>query len=142
MTDRLTPVKRSWLMSQVKSRDTTPEIAVRKAAFALGLRFRLHSPNLPGKPDLIFPRWKKAIFVHGCFWHRHPGCRKTTTPKSNESFWHEKFLRNTERDERVLQELERLGWDTLVIWQCETKSTAELDGLLKDFFELSSREPG
>lgn len=116
MTDRLTPEKRSWLMSQVKSRDTTPEIAVRKAAFSLGLRFRLHTSKLPGRPDLIFPRWKKVIFVHGCFWHRHPGCRKATTPKSNEAFWEDKFRRNVDRDKRVLHEVAKLGWEPLVIW--------------------------
>ncbi|WP_129567404.1 DNA mismatch endonuclease Vsr [Agrobacterium sp. CFBP2214] len=136
MTDRLTPEKRSWLMSRVKSRDTTPEIAVRKAAFSLGLRFRLHTSKLPGRPDLIFPRWKKVIFVHGCFWHRHPGCRKATTPKSNEAFWEEKFRRNVDRDERVLHEISILGWDPLVIWQCQTRSDKELKDRLISFFQI------
>lgn len=136
MTDRLTPEKRSWLMSRVKSRDTTPEIAVRKAAFSLGLRFRLHTSKLPGRPDLIFPRWKKVIFVHGCFWHRHPGCRKATTPKSNEAFWEDKFRRNVDRDERVLHEISSLGWDPLVIWQCQTRSDKELKDRLISFFQI------
>ena len=124
MADRLTPLKRSALMAKIKSKDTGPEMRVRRLAHALGYRFRLHRKDLPGKPDLVFPRLRKAILVHGCFWHRHPGCKQASEPKSRVDFWQAKFLRNMTRDADALMALEILGWDVLVVWECETEGVA------------------
>lgn len=135
MVDRLTPERRSWLMSRVRSKNTSPELRVRKAAHALGLRFRLHRKDLPGKPDLVFPKYRIAVFVHGCFWHRHPNCVKTTTPKSSIEMWSAKFKRNIERDAANIAEMSRLGWRTEVIWECETKSPEKLSQRLNSIFK-------
>lgn len=124
--DRLTPERRSWLMARVKSKDTTPEMRVRRAAYALGFRYRLHRKDLPGKPDLCFPRTKTAIFVHGCFWHRHEGCRKASLPKSRTEYWHQKIAANVERDQRTKIALSSLGWVVHIIWECQTKNDVEL----------------
>lgn len=108
---------------------------VRRAAHALGLRFRLHRKDLPGSPDIVFPAKKTALFVHGCFWHRHPDCRLAYAPKSNETFWSNKFVRNVERDQEAMDGLRRAGWRPVVIWECETKQadlTARIDRLLKE----------
>lgn len=113
-------------MSRVKGRDTLPELRVRKAAHAMGLRFRLHRKDLPGCPDLIFPKRRVALFVHGCFWHRHPGCRKASTPKTRVEFWADKFKANVLRDARVSAELEKRGWKVAVIWECETRCAETL----------------
>ncbi|TKA88312.1 DNA mismatch endonuclease Vsr [Guyparkeria sp. SB14A] len=134
--DRLTPDRRSWLMSRVPSTNTSAEIRVRKAAHSLGLRFRLHRKDLPGSPDLVFPKHHVVLFVHGCFWHRHPGCGKTSTPKSRVEYWKEKFRSNVERDRRVAGELESLGWRVEVVWECETKDRAVLLAKLRDIFGL------
>lgn len=135
MVDRLSSERRSWLMSRVRSRNTAPELRVRKAAHDLGLRFRLHRKELPGKPDLVFPRWRVALFVHGCFWHRHEGCKKATNPKSREDYWQPKLRANVERDRRAVAELEKLGWRVLTIWQCETNDRARLSARLREFFK-------
>lgn len=113
-------------MSRVRGKDTTPEMRVRRAAHALGFRYRLHRKDLPGKPDLCFPRKKIAIFVHGCFWHRHEGCRKASVPKSKLDFWLQKFATNIERDERVSDALATMGWTVHVIWECQTKVDVQL----------------
>ncbi len=113
-------------MAAVRSGDTGPERRVRSAAHALGLRFRLHRRDLPGTPDLIFPKHRTVVFVHGCFWHRHPGCRKATMPKSREAFWRAKFERNVERDLQVTAALLRLGWRVQTFWECETRNSDEL----------------
>lgn len=126
MADFLTPAERSTRMSRIKSRDTVPEIALRKALHALGLRFRLDNRKLPGKPDIILPRYRAAVFVHGCFWHRHQGCKVATTPKSNTEFWIQKFDRNVSRDARVTGELEALGWRVFVVWECELGSARKV----------------
>jgi DNA mismatch endonuclease (patch repair protein) len=122
VADFLTPAERSVRMSRIRSRDTSPEIALRRALHALGLRFRLRNKRLPGKPDLILPRYNAAVFVHGCFWHRHAGCNIATTPKSNTSYWKEKFDRNVARDQRVSQQLTECGWRVFVAWECELQS--------------------
>lgn len=109
---------RSAIMSRVRSKNTTPEIAVRKALHRAGFRFRLHRSDLPGNPDVVLPRHRLALFVHGCFWHRH-GCKKTTMPATNTEFWSEKFSRTMERDQRSLTELEQIGWTTTIIWECQ-----------------------
>ncbi|MFK4808662.1 very short patch repair endonuclease [Devosia sp. ZW T5_3] len=124
--DRLTAERRSWLMSQVKPKDTLPEIKVRKAAHALGYRFRLHRSDLPGRPDIVFPRLRLVVFVHGCFWHRHEGCKKAGMPKSKIEFWQDKFDRNVARDKANMAELQRLGWRVEVIWECETRDPKTL----------------
>ena len=121
MTDRLTPERRSWLMSRVRSRDTIPERVVRSLVHRLGYRFRLHRRDLPGTPDLVFPSRRAIIFVHGCFWHRHQGCRKATVPSTRKEFWLQKFARTVNRDATVREALERAGWRVLIVWQCELR---------------------
>jgi DNA mismatch endonuclease, patch repair protein len=122
-------------MSRVRSKHTSAEIRVRRAAHALGLRFRLHRKDLPGKPDLVFPKRKVALLVHGCFWHRHPGCPKASTPKSRTSYWLEKFSANVLRDGSNAKALERGGWSVEIIWECETKDPMLLTSRLKRIFE-------
>lgn len=133
MVDRLTPERRSALMSRIRGKNTSPELRVRRAAHGLGFRFRLHGRDLPDKPDLVFPRMRKAIFVHGCFWHRHEGCSKATHSKSRTEYWENKFARNVERDRYVQATLKALGWDVLVVWECETKVSHDLTKLLNEF---------
>ncbi|MBZ9784276.1 DNA mismatch endonuclease Vsr [Pseudomonas sp. REP124] len=113
---------RSRMMSGIKSKNTTPEIIVRKFLHAHGYRFRLHRADLPGKPDIVLPRQRTCIFVNGCFWHRHAGCKYTYTPKSRLDFWLPKFAKNIERDRINQQALQALGWRTVVIWECYTKN--------------------
>ena len=120
MTDIVDSKRRSENMSRIKGRDTAPELAVRRTAHSLGLRFRLHRKDLPGRPDLVFPKHQLAVFVHGCFWHRHDGCRYAYTPKSRVAFWTNKFAGNIARDQRNEEALRNLGWQVLVIWECET----------------------
>lgn len=126
MTDIMTPARRSEIMSRVRAKDTKPEMAVRRAAHAIGLRFRLHRRDLPGTPDLIFPRHRVALFVHGCFWHRHDGCAKASTPSSRVEFWAAKFAENVARDARKQALLLEAGWRPIVIWECETRKPHEL----------------
>jgi DNA mismatch endonuclease (patch repair protein) len=120
--DILPPEQRSSLMSRIRGKDTGPEMKVRRLAHALGFRFRLHRRDLPGSPDLVFPSLLKVIFVHGCYWHRHEGCRYAYSPKSNTRFWQSKFKANIDRDRSATSQLEALGWKVLVIWECETQS--------------------
>ena len=128
MVDRLTVERRSWLMSRIPGKNTLPEIAVRKAAHSAGLRFRLHRQDLPGTPDIVFPKLKVAMFVHGCFWHRHPNCSKATPPSS--AFWAEKFSKNVARDLRNKAGLRAEGWKVAIIWGCETRDPEKLQRLL------------
>ena len=109
------------MMAGIRGRDTAPERAVRRIAHRMGLRFRLHRKDLPGRPDLVFPKHRLAVFVHGCFWHRHRGCRYAYTPKSRVAFWTAKFSANVARDQRQETALRALGWQVLVIWECETR---------------------
>ena len=131
MVDRLTPEERSRNMSRIRSRDTGPEMRVRKVAHALGLRFRLHRRDLPGTPDLVFPKYRVALFVHGCYWHRHEGCPKAYTPKSRIPFWTGKFASNTARDARKAAELSAIGWRPEVVWECETADLVQLARILQ-----------
>lgn len=132
--DSLSPEKRSWNMSRIKAKDTKPEIAVRQALHALGYRFRLENPDIPGKPDIILPKYKTVIYVHGCFWHRHLGCKYAYTPKSKIYFWTKKFAANIKRDVVVSEKLKNSDWTQLIIWECQTRDREKLTNILKDFF--------
>lgn len=131
--DRISSTERSRQMSLVKSKNTSPELAVRKLVFSMGYRYRIHGAELPGKPDLVFSRKKKVIFIHGCFWHRHQGCKKATTPATNTQFWLPKFARTVERDRKTLDALIERGWRSLVVWECELKNEEALSGRLREF---------
>ena len=120
-------------MASVGGKNTRPEIVVRRVVHRLGYRFRLHVKDLPGNPDIVLPRHRKAIFVHGCFWHGHDGCRRAARPTTNVEFWNEKLDGNIRRDRRFRGELEALGWRTLVIWECQTKNPAQLERRLASF---------
>lgn len=124
MTDRITPEKRSWNMSRIKGKDTKIEVLVRKWLFAKGFRFRKNDRRYPGKPDIILPKYQTAIFVNGCFWHRHEGCKHATTPKTRTDFWLEKFNRNVENDKLHKKQLEDMGWKVIIIWECELSKKA------------------
>ncbi len=124
-------------MRAVRSRDTQPELAVRRIAHGLGFRFRLHRKDLPGSPDLVFPRLRKIILVHGCFWHAHDCKRGQRIPKQNRAYWTAKIERNAQRDRNVLRELNAAGWATLVIWECETRDAGELMIRIKMFLSDS-----
>ena|ERR1051326_453090 len=133
--DTRTPQQRRRIMQSVKSRDTGPELVVRRAAHGLGLRFRLHRCGLPGKPDLVLAKHRVAILVHGCFWHGH-GCAKGRLPKSRVEFWGPKIERNRSRDASVIAQLENAGWRVLTVWQCETKDRDALKNRLVRFFHI------
>ena len=130
-------MSRSDIMRAVKRANTAPEIIVRQVLHALGLRFRLHRRDLPGSPDVVLPRFRTVIFVHGCFWHRHPDCRYTTTPKTRQEYWLPKFAANIERDLRKEAQLQALGWRVLLVWECETKQREELSLRLRRELKLS-----
>lgn len=123
MADVLTPEQRHFNMSRIRGKDTKPEMLVRKYLHAHGLRYRLHSPGLPGKPDVVLPKYKTVVFVHGCFWHRHEGCRYFVVPKTRTEFWMNKIGRNVANDEKQQAALIAAGWRVLTIWECELKPT-------------------
>lgn len=133
MADVFTSKKRSEIMSRIGGKDTAPEVRVRRLLHALGFRFRLHRSDLPGKPDIVLPRHKKIILVHGCYWHGHPGCPRATLPTTNHEFWRAKIEGNIARDKRVCIELEDLGRSVLVVWQCELSSIETLTDRLLGF---------
>ena len=114
--------QRSRNMSAIKSKNTKPEIAVRKVLHSMGYRFRLHRKNLPGSPDIVLPKYKTVIFVHGCFWHRHENCKYASTPKTREEFWQNKFKVNLKRDREIQEKIKNIGWKSVVIWECEVKN--------------------
>lgn len=128
-----TPEHRSWTMSRVRSKDTTPEMIVRRLVHSMGYRYRLHGRRLPGKPDLVFASRRKVIFVHGCFWHQHEGCRKARVPGTRHDYWLPKLARNVERDQEHIARLHALGWEVLVVWECEIKDRPVLQEVLRDF---------
>lgn len=130
--DTRTPEQRRRIMQSVKQKNTKPELVVRQVLHRLGYRFRLHRKNLPGRPDIVLPRHRKAIFVHGCFWHWH-GCPKGQLPKSRLDYWLPKLEGNVKRDRTKIEQLESLGWDVLVVWQCETRDLEELAVRLEAF---------
>lgn len=120
---------RSKNMAAIRGRNTTPELRVRSLLHRLGYRFRLHLGDLPGSPDVVLPKYRTVVFVHGCFWHRHPGCRYATTPRNRAEFWERKFEQNVERDRRQQEQLIAMGWRVMVVWECE----------LRDFPSLMTR---
>lgn len=132
MFDRLTPAGRSALMASIKQGNTRPEIAVRKLLHRLGYRFRLHRRDLPGSPDVVLPKHHLAVFVHGCFWHRHTGCKRANSPKARADYWQAKFDRNTARDARNVSDLERAGWRVCVVWECQVRDEQLVRSLITD----------
>ena len=133
MTDIYEPRKRSEIMSRIRGRGTKPELIVRRITHRLGFRFRLHRKDLPGRPDIVFPRYRAVIMVHGCFWHRHPGCKHASIPKTRKLFWKNKLEDNVARDRRNETALLELGWRVMVIWQCETKDREAVAARIESF---------
>lgn len=133
MADVLTPIQRHNCMSKIKGRDTKPEMKVRSWLYRNGYRFRIQKPDLPGKPDIVLKKYNLAIFVNGCYWHRHPGCKYTTTPATNTEFWQKKFAQNVNRDKVCIEKLEASGWNTLVIWECQVRNDT-FSQILVDYF--------
>lgn len=128
--DKIDPARRSANMARIKGKNTGPEMAVRRIAHRLGLRFRLHRKDLPGKPDMVFPKHRLAVFVNGCFWHRHEGCKRATMPSTRTEFWRSKFKATVERDSRQHELLEALGWRVLVVWECALGDVKSLEARL------------
>ena len=138
MTDIYSPEKRSHLMSGIRSTATGPELRVRDVAQRLGYDHSTNRADLPGKPDLVFENQRKVVFVHGCFWHVHPGCSKARPPRTNSDFWDQKLSQNVRRDQKNLIALEELSWHSLVVWECETRDLDSLSRRLEEFLRGSS----
>lgn len=138
MTDIVDKATRSLMMSSIRGRDTAPELAVRRYLHAAGMRFRVNDQRLPGSPDLVFPARRVAVFVHGCFWHRHPGCARSTIPSTNPLFWDTKFKSNVSRDRKREEQLTAMGWTVITIWECETQDPLLLDQL---FWKIAESSP-
>ena len=137
--DRISPQRRSWNMGRIHSADTKPEMVVRSFLHRNGFRFRLHIKSLPGTPDIVLPKYKTVIEVRGCYWHRHDGCKKTTTPSTNTEFWQKKFAENIARDKRVEDELQKLGWRVIILWECELNNKNKLDDIVMQLHGESLR---
>lgn len=135
MTDKVTPARRSLNMSRIRSRNTKPEVTVRKLLHSLGYRFRIHVAKLPGCPDIVMSRHKSVIQVHGCFWHQHRGCSDGRVPASRLEYWVEKLLKNVERDSQTEDSLRILGWRVVTVWECETKNIPKLTRRLQKLFK-------
>lgn len=140
MADKFTPEERSRIMARVKGRDTRPEKIVRSLLHALGYRFRLHRQDLPGKPDVVLPKHKKTVYIHGCFWHGQPSCPRAARPTSNVEFWNKKIDGNIARDAAAQHALTQLGWQHLVVWQCETRDMNSLTLKLVNFLGATTDE--
>lgn len=138
VVDVVTPEQRSFMMKGIRGRDTRPELAVRSYLHRTGLRFKLNDRTLAGSPDIVLPKFRSVVFINGCFWHRHPGCRFATTPATRSEFWQTKFAANVARDQRVYEELRRTGWRPLVIWECDIAHPENLDQL---FWQIVASEP-
>lgn len=132
--DIISEEKRSWNMSRIRGKNTKPEIIVRSMLHKMGYRFRIHRKDLPGKPDIVLPKYNTVIFVHGCFWHRHKGCKYAYTPKTRVKFWEDKFAGTVKRDKQHLVQLKQNGWKVFIIWECETK---DMDRLKKIINKIS-----
>lgn len=139
--DIVNKVTRSRMMSGIRGKNTKPELKVRRFLHALGYRFRLHRKDLPGKPDIVLPKLMTCIFVHGCFWHRHPGCRFSTNPSTRAAFWNEKFTKNVERDARHQSSLEAMGWIVIIVWECELRDAGSALSNLADRLEVMKNTP-
>jgi DNA mismatch endonuclease (patch repair protein) len=135
MADIISPKQRSAIMARIRSKDTRPELLVRKIVFSLGYRYRLHVRQIPGCPDLVFRPRQKVIFVHGCFWHHHAGCPFAHIPKSRVDFWKPKLQRNQERDKENERALAQAGWMVLTVWECQLKNTRALEKILQEFLD-------
>ena len=133
MVDKFSKKTRSYVMSRIKGKDTKPEIIVRSFLFSKGLRFRKNDKRYPGSPDIVLPKYNTVVFVHGCFWHLHDGCRYATIPKSNVDFWKNKLYGNRERDERNEKELEAMGWNVIIVWECQLKKD-KIEKTLDDLY--------
>ncbi|MCE7990094.1 MAG: DNA mismatch endonuclease Vsr [Caldilinea sp. CFX5] len=136
MPDKFSQEQRSSTMSRVKSGNTKPERIVRSLLHKIGYRFRLQRKDLPGTPDIVLPKYRSVIFVHGCFWHGHPGCPRAARPTTRPEFWNHKLDHNIERDRKAQEELQRLGWRVLIVWQCELRDLTELEAKLRQFLKL------
>ena len=140
--DIISEEKRSWNMSRIRGKNTKPEIIVRSLLHKIGYRFRLHRKDLPGKPDIVLPKYNTVIFVHGCFWHRHKGCKYAYTPKSRVKFWKDKFAGTVKRDKQQLKHLKEKGWNVEIIWECETANIDMLAARLRSIFdEIKTKTP-
>lgn len=137
MPDVFSPDQRSRVMAKVRGQDTAPERIVRSLIHRMGYRFRLRVKDLPGRPDIVLPRHRKIILVHGCFWHQHPGCPHAQRPSSNTEYWNKKLDRNIARDRETLDQLANLGWNVLIVWECELKDISKLQEKLADFLHKS-----
>ena len=125
--------QRSRNMSAIKSKNTKPEIKVRKVLHSMGYRFRLHRKDLPGSPDIVLPKYKTVIFVHGCFWHRHENCKYASNPKTRKEFWENKFKTNVKRDKEIQEKIKNIGWKSVVIWECEVRNIESIEEKIKRF---------
>ena len=139
MTDRITPEHRSWNMSRIKGKDTKIEVKVRSWLFSKGFRFRKNDRRYPGTPDIVLPKYKTVIFINGCFWHRHEGCKYATLPKTRVEYWNAKFERNVSNDKLHVHKLEELGWNVITIWECELKKAEFEKTMINIERELLSR---
>jgi len=137
--DHLTPEMRSWNMGRIKGKDTKPEVLVRSMLHRAGYRFRKNVSTLPGKPDIVLPKYKTVIFVNGCYWHRHKGCKDTTTPKSNIEFWQKKFERNVANDQKHTRQLRQLGWHVITVWECQLKKPDKVLHRLENLLAAKTR---
>ena len=144
MVDVFSKEKRSWVMSRTRGKDTKPEILVRSILHRLGYRFTVNGPankRLPGKPDIVLPKWKTVVFAHGCFWHGHANCPKSRLPKTRTEFWEDKIGKNKARDQRNVHDLQQLGWNVVVIWECELANLGKLERLAARLPYLIERKP-
>jgi len=141
MADHLSKEQRSRNMSRIRSKDSAAEKAVRSILHRLGCRFRLHRRDLPGTPDIVLPKYRTALFVHGCFWHRHQGCKRSFVPSTRTEYWSRKFQANVERDRRNRADLMDMGWQVVVLWECETKDTTALTAHIKSLISHEFSEP-
>lgn len=144
MSDKLSREKRSWNMSHIRSKDTSIEVKVRKFLFSKGFRYRKNDSKLPGKPDIVLPKYKTVIFVHGCYWHRHPGCKNCTMPSTNTDFWIHKFNKNVQNDILYKQQLEQSGWHVITLWECEIEGNFNktMESVLQDLSLQLNNQPG
>ena len=140
MVDKVSKEVRSYNMSRIRSKDTKPEILVRSYLFSKGLRFRKNDKRYPGSPDIVLPKYKTMVFVHGCFWHLHEGCKYARIPKSNVQYWEKKLYRNRERDEHNQKELEEMGWTVIIVWECELKKDKREQTLDNLYSQITSKQ--